>query len=915
MTQTVSSRAHDILGVQRKPLDAIFAPKSVAVIGATAKADSVGRTILWNLISNPFGGTVYPVNPKYSSVLGIRAYPSVSAIPEQVDLAVIVTPSTSVPALMQECADAGVRGAIIISAGFKETGPEGVELERQVMEIARKANMRIIGPNCLGVMSPVSGLNATFAKGMARRGNVGFISQSGALLTAILDWSWRQNVGFSAFVSVGSMLDVGWGDLIDYLGNDPNTQSIVIYMETIGDARAFISAAREVVFTKPIIIIKPGRTADAAKAAASHTGSLTGSDEVLEAAFRRCGVLRVEQISDLFDLAEVLAKQPRPRGPRLTLITNAGGPGVLATDALITNGGELAKLSPETIEALNKILPAHWSHNNPIDILGDASAQRYADTLDIIAKDPDSDGALIILTPQDMTNATQTAEEIKSRFARPATSGVGKPVLASWMGGQTITEGEHLLNEANIPTFAYPDTAARIFSYMWLYSRRIKFLYETPEFIADVEGQEPPRVVAERILEQVRKRGRTILTEYESKQIFAAYGIPTVPTHLADKESEAIRIANELGYPVVLKINSETITHKVDVGGVKLNLRDEKAVRQAFRDIKKSVTEKVGATHFQGVTVQPMADLNGYEIIIGSSIDPQFGPVMLFGSGGSLVEVYKDSALGLPPMNSTLAKRMMERTKIYKALQGVRGRESVNMAELEAIVVRFSQLVVEQPWIKEIDINPLLASEDRLLALDGRILLHPLNTKPEDLPRPAVRPYPSQYVGQWTTKRGEKVTIRPIRPDDEPLMAKFHETLSDESVYMRYFRSLKLDMRVAHERLTRICFIDYDREMALVAEHVHPETEERMIMAVGRLSKQPNTNEAEFALLVSDECQGHGLGKELLQRLIQVGKDEQLDRIVGYVLPENSAMKAISQKLGFAMKLNMGVVEAGLQLN
>lgn len=914
MTQTVSSRAHDILGVQRKPLDAIFAPKSVAVIGATAKADSVGRTILWNLISNPFGGTVYPVNPKYSSVLGIRAYPSVSAIPEQVDLAVIVTPSASVPALMQECADAGVRGAIIISAGFKETGPEGVELERQVLEIARKANMRVIGPNCLGVMSPVSGLNATFAKGMARRGNVGFISQSGALLTAILDWSWRQNVGFSAFVSVGSMLDVGWGDLIDYLGNDPNTQSIVIYMETIGDARAFISAAREVVFTKPIIIIKPGRTADAAKAAASHTGSLTGSDEVLEAAFRRCGVLRVEQISDLFDLAEVLAKQPRPRGPRLTLITNAGGPGVLATDALITNGGELAKLSPETIESLNKILPAHWSHNNPIDILGDASAQRYADTLDIIAKDPDSDGALIILTPQDMTDATQTAEEIKSRFGRPATSGIGKPVLASWMGGQTITEGEHLLNEANIPTFAYPDTAARIFSYMWLYSRRIKFLYETPEFIADVEGQEPPRVAAERILEQVRKRGRTILTEYESKQIFAAYGIPTVPTHLADKESAAIRIANELGYPVVLKINSETITHKVDVGGVKLNLRDEKAVRQAFRDIKKSVTEKVGAAHFQGVTVQPMADLNGYEVIIGSSIDPQFGPVMLFGSGGSLVEVYKDSALGLPPMNSTLAKRMMERTKIYKALQGVRGRESVNMAELEAIVVRFSQLVVEQPWIKEIDINPLLASEDRLLALDGRILLHPLDTKPEDLPRPAVRPYPSQYVGQWTTKQGEKVTIRPIRPDDEPLMVKFHETLSDESVYMRYFRSLKFDMRVAHERLTRICFIDYDREMALVAEHVHPETGERTIMAVGRLSKQPNTNESEFALLVSDECQGHGLGKELLQRLIQVGKDENVGRIVGYVLPENSAMKAISQKLGFEMKLNMGVVEAVLQL-
>ncbi|MBP8000912.1 MAG: bifunctional acetate--CoA ligase family protein/GNAT family N-acetyltransferase [Chloroflexi bacterium] len=914
MTKDVSSRAHDILGVQRKSLDAFFAPKSVAVIGATSKMGSVGRTILWNLISNPFGGTVYPVNPKHGSVLGIRAYANVAAIPEPVDLAVIVTPSHSVPALMQECADAGIPAAIIISAGFKETGPEGVELERQVLEIARKTQMRVIGPNCLGVMSPVSGLNATFAGGMARRGNVGFISQSGALLTAILDWSWLQNVGFSAFVSVGSMLDVGWGDIIDYLGNDPNTQSIVIYMESIGDARAFLSAAREVVFTKPIIVIKPGRTADAARAAASHTGSLTGSDEVLEAAFRRCGVLRVNEISDLFYLAEVLAKQPRPRGPRLTIISNAGGPAVLATDALITNRGELAELAPETIDALNKILPAHWSHNNPIDILGDASPQRYADTLDIIAKDPNSDGALIILTPQDMTNPTQTAEEIKSRFGRPATSGVGKPVLASWMGGQSVAAGETILNAANIPTFAYPDTATRIFSYMWLYSRRVKFLYETPEFIEEMEGKEPPRVIVEKILAQVRRRGRTLLTEYESKQIFAAYGIPTIPTHLARNENDAIRLANEMGYPVVLKINSETITHKVDVGGVKLNLTDEKAVRQAFRAIKKSVTEKVGRKDFQGVTVQSMAQLDGYEVIIGSSIDPQFGPVLLFGSGGSLVEVYKDSALGLPPMNSTLARRMMERTKIYKALKGVRGRGAVNMAELEAILVRFSQLVVEQPWIKEIDINPLLASPERLVALDGRILLHAPDTDPALLPRPAVRPYPSQYVSQWITKRGETVIIRPIRPDDEPLMVKFHATLSDESVYMRYFRGLKLDMRVAHERLARICFIDYDREMALVAEHRNAITGERYIMGVGRLSKQLHSNEAEFALLISDECQGHGLGKELLNRLIQVGRDEHVDRIVGFVLPENTAMKAISQRLGFQMTTNMGVVEAVLPI-
>ena len=471
ISQKKLGSAHDVYRYEKNPLNVIFAPKSVAVIGASEREGSVGRTILWNLMSTSFGGTIFPVNPKRKSILGIKAYKSVKDIPEQVDLAVIVIPAPYVPAVIQDCVDMGVQGAIIISAGFKETGEAGQALEDQVMAIARKGNMRIIGPNCLGVMNPISGLNATFASTMARPGTVGFISQSGALCTAVLDWSFRENVGFSAFVSVGSMLDVDWGDLIYYLGDDPRTKSIVIYMESIGDARSFLSAAREVALTKPIIVIKPGRTAAAAKAAASHTGSLTGSDEVLAAAFRRCGVLRVDTIDDLFNMAEVLAKQPSPRGPRLTIVTNAGGPGVLATDALISNRGELTDLSDETMEQLNELLPVHWSHNNPVDILGDADAERYAKSIEIAANDPNSDGLLVILTPQAMTNPTETAQELKKLYERPAGYQFGKPVIASWMGGADIATGEEILNQANIPTFDFPDTAARVFQYMWRYQR------------------------------------------------------------------------------------------------------------------------------------------------------------------------------------------------------------------------------------------------------------------------------------------------------------------------------------------------------------------------------------------------------------------------------------------------------------
>lgn len=871
-----------------QPLDVFFAPKAVAVVGATENLGSVGRTILWNLITSPFGGSVYPVNPKRSNVLGIKAYPSITAIPDKVDLVIVVTPPSTVPGIIRECGELGVKGAVVISAGFKEIGEEGLKLENEVLAEARKAGIRLIGPNCLGVMSPLTGLNATFANGVARPGKVGFISQSGALCTAVLDWSLQNNVGFSAFLSLGSMVDVGWGDLINYLGNDPQTESIVIYMETIGDARSFLSAAREVALQKPIIIIKPGRTAAAAKAAASHTGSLAGSDDVLEAAFERSGVLRVNTIADLFYMAGVLAKQPSPKGPKLTILTNAGGPGVIATDALIMGKGELTELDPNTIEELNKVLPSTWSHNNPIDIIGDAPPERYAKSVEIAAKDPNSDGLLVILTPQAMTDATKTAEDLKP-YAK-----LGKPILASWMGGADIEAGTRILNQANIPTFLYPDTAVRVFNYMWKYADNLKSIYQTPAISEDETHGAPNRKLTTELIAKAHNENRALLTEEESKELLRAYHIPTVQTLVADNAEMAAEWAHKIGLPVVLKLNSKTITHKTDVGGVILNIETLDAVKVAFKSIQDSVTKKAGAEHFQGVTVQPMIKMgDGYEIIIGSSLDAQFGPVLLFGTGGQLVEVFKDRALALPPLNTTLARRMMEKTKIYHALQGVRGRKPVDLNELEKLLVRFSNLVIEQPMIKEIDINPFMVSGDRIIALDARVVLHEKGTDLSKLPKVAIRPYPIQYVSEWTSKKQEKITLRPIRPEDEPKMVRFHELLSDRSVFLRYLSSVSINQRVDHQNLLRNCFIDYDREMAIVAET------KQGIVGVARLKKSSGRNDGRIAIVVGDAYQGHGIGSELVKQIIQIAKDEKLSMIRADILAENKAGITTLTKLGF----------------
>jgi acetyltransferase len=886
-----------------RPLGNFFSPEAIAVIGASAKDGSVGRALMENLYE--FEGRVYPVNPNHANVLRIPAFAHVADVPAKVDLAVIATPAHTVPGIVRECGQAGIKAVIIHSAGFKECGAAGAELERQVLIAARQSGVRVIGPNCLGVMAPHNHLNATFATTLARPGNVAFISQSGALCTAVLDWSLRDNVGFSAFVSVGSMLDVGWGDLITSLGDDPHTHSIIIYMESIGDARSFLSAAREVAFTKPIIVVKAGRTEAAAKAAASHTGALTGSDAVIDAAFRRAGVLRVDTIEDLFDLAEVLGKQPRPAGPRLGIVTNAGGPGALAVDRLVAGGGQVAPLAEKTITELNRVLPPHWSQGNPVDVLGDADDLSYAKAVELVATDPMTDGVLVILTPQAMSDALGTAERIK---AIPI-SGRGKPLLASWMGGAAVEAGEAVFNAAGIPTFEYPDRAAQAFNYMWRYSANLNALYETPTLLDHTKDGNTPHQRADEIIRLARENRRVILTEYESKEILAVYGIPIVTAFPAATESEALAMAAKIGYPVALKLHSETITHKSEVGGVCLNLRDADDVRKAWKKIRRAVADRVGEDHFLGVTVERMITAEGFELILGSSIDAQFGPVILFGAGGRWVEVLQDRAIGLPPLTSTLARRLMEQTRIYSALKGVRGRPPIDLNALEQTLVRFSQIVAEQRWIKEIDVNPLFVSADQIVALDARVILQDPSLAEERLPTLAIRPYPSHYATACTLTDGTPIVLRSIRPEDEPMMVKFHETLSDQSVYYRYFSAMSLTQRTSHARLARLCFIDYDREVALVAVHDDTASGQPEVIGVGRLCKAHGKNEAEFAVVVSDRWQRRGLGTLLLRKLVEIGREEHLARIRGTVLTENHGMCRVCEHAGFKLRSRVGEPE------
>jgi len=857
------------------PLASLFTPQSVAVIGAKEDDGSVGRTILENLLGS-FSGKVYPVNPKHAAILGKKAHVNVGEISEPVDLAIIITPPASIPDLIDECAAAKIPSVIVISAGFKEIGPAGVALEKDVVQRARKGQIRLLGPNCLGIMNPHAGLNATFAAAMALPGKTAFLSQSGALCTAVLDWSLREKIGFSAFVSVGSMADIEWGDLIDYLDHDPHTESILMYMETVGNARSFLSQARSVTLNKPIILIKPGRTQAAVKAAASHTGALAGADDVFDAAIERAGVLRVETIADLFNMAQIVGKQPRPKGANLAVVTNAGGPAVLATDAAVLSGAQMAALSQETLDRLSSFLPPAWSHNNPVDVLGDASAERYQRALQEVANDPGVDGLLVILTPQDMTESSKTAEAVSQMQIK-------KPLLASWMGAAFVEKGVEILNNAQIATYEFPDSASRAFGALWRQADAIELLYETPVLRLQVKACE------EKIRAEIEGYyPRTLLTEAEAKKVLTMAGIPVVETVVVKSAKDAADEAERIGFPVVVKLHSTTITHKSDVGGVKLNLKSREEVAQAFVSIEKAAPP--GA--FEGVAVQKMVAKEGYELILGSMTDPQFGPVVVFGSGGELVEVYKDRALALPPLNSALARRLMQKPKIFKALQGVRGKPPVDLDRLEEILILFSELVVTQPKIAECDINPLVATSKGVIALDARIVLQKPDVAP---PRPAIRPYPIQYVTEARLRSGKTAVIRPVRPEDEPRMILFHRELSEETVRQRYFGFLSLEERVAHERLVRICHGDFDREITLVVEI------EGQIAGICRLAKFYGSKEAELKMVIVDRFQNQGVGAALVQRMVEVGKAEGVSVIVANILKENHSMIRLCEKVGFRL--------------
>ncbi|MFX1508762.1 MAG: bifunctional acetate--CoA ligase family protein/GNAT family N-acetyltransferase [Promethearchaeota archaeon] len=890
-------------------LDQIFNPKSIALIGASEEEGSVGQILMRNLTMIALHEKVFPINIRHKEVMGIKTFAKVGDVPEPIDLAIIATPAKTVPGIVEECGQAGIKGIIIISAGFKEIGSEGLALEKELIELKRKYNLRIIGPNCFGIIRPSIQLNATFAEAMPKAGNIAFISQSGALGSAIIDWALSQNLGFSNFVSVGSMIDVDFGDLIDYFGTDPQTRSIILYIEGITDARKFMSAARHFAKTKPIIVVKAGKYGESAKAAASHTGSLTGSDLVYDAAFKRAGIVRIEEISDLFNAAETLGMQPLPGGSHLAIITNAGGPGVMAADALLQRGGKLAQLSEATIKELDKILPPFWSRGNPIDILGDADAQRYRETMSICLADKNVDGILLIYTPQAIAAAETIAKNIVS--ACDARGGCEKTILTSFMGGNKVEKANQIFTENGYPTYWTPEHAVATYMYMYQYKRNLELLYETPEELP-IESAPPKRPITV-LLRNAAKQKREILTEVEAKQLLEFNNIPVVKTRIANSVDEAAAVAATIGYPVVLKIHSPDITHKSDAGGVKLNLHDDNEVRNAYNAIIEAAKAHNPTAKIQGVTVQAMIEPTGTEVILGAKRDPLFGPVILFGMGGVGVEFFNDVSLGFPPLNQTLARRIMEDTRVYEVLvKGYRRIPPVNLKLLEELIVRFSQMIVDFPEIKELDINPLLVDDKHVIALDARVVidLSRIEKKGDSPQELVISPYPKRYEQIWRIRDGRTVLFRAIKPEDEPLWLEMFQNFSEESIRYRFFEIIK---DTPHEVRIRYTNIDYDREIAIVP--ILNERGKDRILGVVRLIEEPDGKRGEIAFIIADPWQGLGLGSKLIDYMIEISIDRGLEEIYGVMLPDNYRAHKLMQKMGFTLeKTKDDLVKATLDL-
>ncbi len=869
-------------------LDKMFKPASVAVVGASEKSGSIGRALMRNLRAGGFPGEIYPVNLRHREINGIKAYPKVSAIGQAVDLAIIATPITTVASIIRDCGQAGVDCAVIISAGGREIGSKGLEIEARIREEAGASRVRIIGPNCLGVACTEARLNASFSGQMPIAGKLAFVSQSGAMCTAILDLSFKEHIGFSYFVSVGSMLDVDFGDMVNYLGNDPNVSSILLYIESLSDFRNFMSAARAVSLVKPIVALKAGRSPAGARAAASHTGAMVGEDAIYTAAFERCGIMRVQTIEELFDCAEIMAKQPRPTDAGLAIITNAGGPGVMAADALAAYNMEPVPLGDATITRLDALLPPYWSRANPIDIIGDADLERYRGVIEVCLAAKEVSGVLVIMVPQALTHPTAVAEALCETL-----KGNSKPVYTVWMGGESVEPGRRLFNRMGIPTYDVPERAIRAFMTMYRYARNLKLLQEIPQKLPN--EPEYQQNVAQNIIHQAIAHGRRCLTEIESKQLLLAYGIPCTRTEAAKSVDDAARLARDIGFPTVMKIHSPDITHKSDAGGVLLNLSDEAAVRDGFDRIMHNCRAHNPRADLWGVTLQPMIPRPDYELIMGSKMDGQFGPVILFGLGGILTEVLEDKAIALPPLNRLLAHRLIENTGVYALLKGYRNQPAANMVLLEEILVRLAQLVIDFPEIQELDINPLVPLQGDILALDARVVVAS-STIPSPL-HLVISPYPSQYEQTVVTKSGLEIFVRPIKPEDAPLLSELFDSLSPTSIYYRFFRPLRY---LSHDMLARFTQIDYDRDMALVALQRVGDAEK--MLGVARIISDPDITKAEFSVLVGDAWQGKGVGATLLEQLVEIGRERGLEFLWGVVLPENTNMLALGRKLGFTIK-------------
>jgi len=871
----------------RHYLDSLFEPRSVAVIGASDREDSAGNRVLRNLKDGGYRHGIYPVNPKHEELLGEHCYSRVADTPRPVDLAIVSTPASAVPGVVKECGDHGVKAVVILTAGIDRDGSQ----ERRILDYARHYRMHVVGPNCLGIMRPGFGLNATFSRNQAHRGGLALVSQSGALVTAILDWAQSRNIGFSLTASLGNAADVDFGDLLDYLATDPDTRAILLYVEGVRNSRRFMSGLRAAARVKPVIVVKAGRRSDGSKAAVSHSGALVGGDQVFDAALARAGAIRVMTVEQLFSAAQMLSGGYRLRGNRLAIITDGGGPAVIASDRANEVGIRIARLSPGTVSRLNEVLPRHWSRSNPVDLLEDASPDRYREAMAACLADDKVDAVLAMLVPQAMTDPVRIAEEVISAAADGK-----KPVLACWMGESQVSEARERFTQAGIPHFETPEASVEAFAYLERYQAHHRLLMEVPGPL----DYRPEREVsgARLIIENALSEGRQLLTNLESKAVLRAFEIPVAHSVEARTSSEALVVAESIGYPLAMKISSPTLTHKSDFGGVRLDIGDAQQVRNAFDEIMSAARSAHPEATVTGVTLEPMQQRpHGRELMVGVSRDPVFGPVINFGAGGTMVDLIDDLAVALPPLNGVLAEQLVQRPRIARLLGRFREMPPADMDAIRSVLLQVSEMVCMLPHIEELDINPLIADESGVVAVDARITVSHPAVGPERYGHLAVHPYPTHLVQHAQLPNGTNLVIRPIRPEDAERERAFVDALSPEAKYFRFMENLR---HLSPAMLARFTQIDYDREMALIAVRLD-DGEEQEQVGVARYNIDPDGERCEFAIAVADSLRKQGLGTRLMGALMESARARGLHEMHGDVLAQNSTMLKLMRHLGFTI--------------